>query len=548
MSYQDQITTSTPKFSANHPSNPAARAGGKTSKAWLTRRFATIWKLERKRGGHIVRLVKMPLDFDDEIDENAGYDSPDSGSLSPSLDGAQYSVHDHSREESIDLYGQVYRVPPNTPSTDLSLSPRVSRRQGYKNIVSLNLVHSVDLRALTYDGVVDENLMCPICRCPLVKPITTSCDHTFCSSCIKDALEHSQTCPVDRRKLSLNHDLKKSDKLVYNQLDSLKARCPCCEGLFSRSMLANHLEKYCPESLTRCPGINTERNCPEKVKRKLAGQGCLHYDAECPDCKETMEQIQMEDHRESACGKRHKECGQCGEQILRCKEKEHDKDCPDAIVSCRWSEYGCQHEAKRRELHYHTEECSFKVVGNMAEMLKKEIAVLRNEVRGLSDKNLMQERRIKFLENGPKDVERPPMDYSELSTQQLSALADPSTMEPLSSGNEYLLSLLESQDSKLSQISAGMTELEAKQTTMLFNETIPIKNELAEIRSMQQTTSMHVRWLMRFRIQENSRRFGAAPTGSGGDGSEGGGGPSGSDSPLARRTSESMSRDLVTKL
>jgi hypothetical protein len=182
----------------------------------------------------------------------------------------------------------------------------------------------------------------------------------------------------------------------------------------------------------------------------------------------------------------------------------------------------------------------------MAEMLKKEINDLRLEVRTLTEKDQIQERRIKFLEGGlggQRDNDRP-LDYADLPSQPISSPPDSSHAEPLDSGHEYLLSLVEAQETKVDRLSAGMTELEAKQTMMLFNETIQIKNELAEMRSSQQVLSMHVRWLLNFRRQENQRRFGAGPSSAGG--SDGGG--SSSDIPLGRRLSDSMTRDIVTKL
>jgi hypothetical protein len=197
------------------------------------------------------------------------------------------------------------------------------------------------------------------------------------------------------------------------------------------------------------------------------------------------------------------------------------------------------------DLRWHADECAFKLVGPMAEMLKKEINDLRSEVRALTEKDQIQERRIKFLEGGlggNRDTDRP-LDY-DLPNQALSNLPDSSHAEPLDSGHEYLLSLVEAQESRVDRISAGMTDLEAKQTMMLFNETIGIKNELAEMRSSQQVLSMHVRWLLNFRRQENQRRFGAGP--SSGGGSDGGG--SSNDMPFSRRLSDSMSRDIVTKL
>jgi hypothetical protein len=314
-------------------------------------------------------------------------------------------------------------------------------------------------------------------------------------------------------------------------------------------MLENHMEKYCLEAEMRCPGRNTEAGCEYHIKRKLSGKGCLHYLTECPDCYNSLLRVELDDHRERTCIKRMGQCIECGIDILRCRRSEHEKECPDVVAPCRWTGYGCQHQAKRKDLYLHTDDCSFKFVGPMAEMLKKEIGDLRSEVRTLTETNQLQERRIKFLEKGERasrDFGRP-LEYSEISSQALTSLAEPTNPEPLSSGHEYLLSLLENQESTLSQLSASMTELEAKQTTMLFNETIPIKNELAEIRSMQQTTSMHVRWLMRFRIQENNRRFAPGPGSNGGGPSEGGGGSNG-DSMLPRRPSDTLPTGLITKL
>jgi TNF receptor-associated factor 5 len=404
---------------------------------------------------------------------------------------------------------------------------------------NLNISHTVDLRALVYVGTVDQNLICAICRCALVDPVTTHCGHTFCQSCIDDALSHSQLCPVDRSWLSLA-DLKPSPRIIVNQLDDLKAKCPSCSIAYARSMLQNHLERYCKEALVFCPGKNTEQGCEETVKRRFSDKGCLHYTTECPDCQESLLMVELEDHREKLCDQRNRHCERCGAELLRCKESDHETECPDAI------EYGCEHEAKRRELPLHVDECSFKLVGPMAEILKKEINTLRSEVRTLTETNQLQERRIKFLENGFRDPYRP-LDYSDFSDQTLSAIPEAGNPEPLSAGSEYLLSLLEAQESKMSQLSAAMTENEAKQTTLLFNETIPIKNELAEIRSMQQTTSMHVRWLLRFRLQDNHRRLGTGPGSNGGsDGATGGG--SSNDSPLPRRLSDGLSRDIITKL
>jgi len=180
-------------------------------------------------------------------------------------------------------------------------------------------------------------------------------------------------------------------------------------------------------------------------------------------------------------------------------------------------------------------------------MLKSEIATLREDVHALNEKDKIQERRIKFLESRP--ITESPLTYSEISNQPVSPLPTVPSSEALEprhqydSSDQYLLSLIESQESRVNQISACMTDLEAKQTMMLFNETIPIKEQLAELRSEQGLLRMHVRWLVNFKLQE--RRPGPGPSG----GSDTPAGPgSSSQLPQPHRRLSDSTRDIVTKL
>jgi TNF receptor-associated factor 5 len=388
-------------------------------------------------------------------------------------------------------------------------------------------------------GPVDENLICPICRVALVDPVDTECDHTFCRDCIVEALSHSELCPIDRFPLSRQSYLGKTNKIIINQLDALLAKCPCCETGIPRSMLQNHIERYCQDALVPCIGPN----CDQAVRREISDRGCLHYDSTCPDCHESHQQIDMANHREYQCKEREKSCEHCGWIILRCEEVEHMEECEDIISPCRWAKYGCQHESKRKDLVLHADDCHCKLVGPIAETLTSEINSLQADLRALTQKDQLQERRIKFLEHGQRNPDRT-LDYSDLPSQQLTNFADSSTSaEPLDSAHEYLLSLVEAQESKIDRLSANMTELEAKQTMMLFNETLPIKTDLSEMRSSQQILGMHVRWLLNFRRQENQRRSGGGPS-TGGGADAGGSG----DGLLPRRSSDLGTRDIITKL
>jgi TNF receptor-associated factor 5 len=403
----------------------------------------------------------------------------------------------------------------------------------------------VDLRSLDYISVVDENLICPICRIALINPITTSCDHVFCRDCFDQSHRISAACPIDRWPIVLPHDIGPTHRLILNQLDGLEVKCPNttygCEKILARSMVQNHVDKYCGHAMISCP----EKACEGKVLRKDLSGGCLHYTSICPDCAESLLQVDMERHREKECSERKTSCEECGIEIIRCRANEHVNDCEEAVIPCKWNIYGCSYRSKRKELIDHAPACDFKVMGPVVETLKEEINALRSEIQFLNEKDKAKDRRIKFLESDR--MASSSSNALGYPVPDISALPDtaPSSAEyaPFDSRDQYLLSLLESQESKVDQLSVGMTEIEAKQTMMLFNETIPIKEQLAELRSAQGVLGMHVRWLMNFRLQERRPGAAAGPSNE----AKPGDGPGGPDFQTMRRSSDTM-RELVTKL
>ncbi|KAG9248676.1 hypothetical protein BJ878DRAFT_327425 [Calycina marina] len=454
--------------------------------------------------------------------------------------------------------------PPNTPSSALdsphhnrqyrSRAPQVVEEAVETDSSEIDESQHIDYRALTYADTVNENLICPICKVAFVDPVDTECEHTFCKECIAHALEHNDVCPFDRNPLPQPATLTRSHKIVINQLDSLLVECSSCRAHVPRSMLRNHLDRYCKEALVDCP----DKGCLQQVRRKLVDQGCLHNNIACPDCEGIHQEVAMSKHREESCEERQRQCDHCGTNILRCKQTQHEEECVELIVPCIWVQYGCEHQCKRGELNLHKLECNFRLMGPMADILRKEIQTLQSDVRYLTDKEQLQERRIKFLEGGQRESHRH-SNYEEWSSQALTPLADSAQVEPLSeSTNEYLLNLLGDQERRISQLSSALTELEGKQTMMLFNETVPIKNQIAELQSNQQMTSMHIRWFMNWRkedqlrLQQQQRRFGGGGGCAGGSGgaseSEVDGGGSSSELATPRRSPDSLTRGLVTKL
>lgn len=359
--------------------------------------------------------------------------------------------------------------------------------------------HKIDLRSLEHTTPVDENLICPVCRVAFVDPITTSCDHVFCRDCFDQSYALAKLCPIDRTHLMVPHDIGPTHRLILNQLDSLEVRCPNkvegCGKILPRSMVQNHVSKYCDYTLVLCKDIG----CGRDVRRKDADRGCLHKLVECPDCQQQLWQLDLEQHRQKSCRERKTHCVACGLDVLRVDLDRHESECEEAWTTCRWAVYGCPHRSKRKDLSEHKATCNFETMGPIVESMKEEIRGLRSELQFLNEKDRVKDRRLRFLECTRNAV------GSDNSIMDISNLPDGPANDcgPYDSRDQYMLSLLEHQEAQVDRLSVGLTELEAKQTMMLFNETLPIKEQLMEIRSTQSTLGMHVRWLMQFRMRDS---------------------------------------------
>lgn len=158
---------------------------------------------------------------------------------------------------------------------------------------AVNLNPVVDMRLVDYVSDYDRNLMCPICRCPLVDPVVLdSCDHCFCRECLSQTWTEYHpggprgNCPTCRSQSRLAAK-GAVNKILTNILDELLVKCPKheegCTAEIKRGELQNHINLYCTYGFVECPSVD----CDQPIKRKDASQ-CFHSDAACIDCHNTM--------------------------------------------------------------------------------------------------------------------------------------------------------------------------------------------------------------------------------------------------------------------
>lgn len=112
------------------------------------------------------------------------------------------------------------------------------------------------------ESAVDENYKCNICNEPFNSPVTTSCDHTYCQTCLDLWLnEGHASCPTCRHQLS-SHDIKPvTTRLILNILDRIPVKCSQCNQIgIHRGNFSDHMLKVCPKAVVFCPAADVK--CP----------------------------------------------------------------------------------------------------------------------------------------------------------------------------------------------------------------------------------------------------------------------------------------------
>ncbi|KAK6584478.1 hypothetical protein PZA11_002702 [Diplocarpon coronariae] len=85
-------------------------------------------------------------------------------------------------------------------------------------------------------------LDCQVCYGLFLEPFTTTCGHTFCRSCLHRVMDHSNLCPICRRRQALTPGLT-ADRAPANVIISKLLTGLCPEALAARAEAAEADEK-----------------------------------------------------------------------------------------------------------------------------------------------------------------------------------------------------------------------------------------------------------------------------------------------------------------
>ena len=216
-----------------------------------------------------------------------------------------------------------------------------------------------------------SHLECEICLEILSDPVQTSCcGQGYCRNCINQV--KTKVCPHCREKLEVFPD-KKSLRLI----NDLKIHCPYhiedkCKWTGSTTELNDHL-KNCDIKPITCP-LGCNKQFERKNKEIHIKSFCSLRKIPCKYCQNQVMDKDMTKHHES-CPKIPLPCpNNCpSKQIARDKMKHHIEICPDQVVTCKYSEFGCTEGViKRKNYQKHLSSTMEKHLNLVAEYAKNE--------------------------------------------------------------------------------------------------------------------------------------------------------------------------------
>ncbi|CAM1510472.1 Fc.00g008070.m01.CDS01 [Cosmosporella sp. VM-42] len=346
-----------------------------------------------------------------------------------------------------------------------------------------------DMYSLAYVTEPDANLHCPICHDPLVDPVTTPCDHTFCYRCLRSSLDTSPSgsvCPIDRDPLIWPNCFSAA-RLIRTQLNSLIVKCPNhtrgCKKEMRREAIEKHATTECKFKDYPCPGPN----CEKTLRSKPTGETCTHREVRCNHCQAGVLSADRELHLLS-CPMSKTRCESCWQMVYRNQVSAHlELECEGIVVLCTYQEFGCPARLTRGQLNAHTMGCGFHPETPSGMIIRSQRELIASyedmgaQIHHLHARQDETTRRINELvaavgRRGSGDA----------------IFNDSRTLHDLDAGFE--------------EVHQNLTHLEARQSMWTMNQIMPLREEITELRNSLNMLRMHVNWRLNRSLEEGRNR------------------------------------------
>ncbi|KAI8088699.1 uncharacterized protein BX664DRAFT_295992 [Halteromyces radiatus] len=349
---------------------------------------------------------------------------------------------------------------------------------------------SIDLKSVTYVDNVNSNLVCCICQYPFVNPLVSPCGHTFCETCIYQALDSCSQCPIDRSPLCLP-DLEPAVKIIVNMVNELLIYCPRkergCDFIGQRQYMEHHMNNDCLYVFQSCQ----LQECQELILKKDLHSHvstCKYRETVCKMCKKKMPAFELEDHYK-LCPSEIIQCPHCDSSRSRSEHATHLTTCPKVPMTCTHAEFGCPWTGERATMEEHTTSCTYEAIKDYLHQQQQKYTQMKEELQAVRKEN-----------ESLKQQQWESRQKLETMTNQLGILfpahfsIDPDL--PLDTQQEVVLSETQRLQNDIDTLSANMTNLELKQNMALMTETFRLQEELQSVRAICHGMRMQMHYLM----------------------------------------------------
>ena len=238
---------------------------------------------------------------------------------------------------------------------------------------------------------------CPICLQLIWNPfLTACCGNHFCEACVILAKEQSNQCPFCSEEPIGGI----TDKKFQRQINELQVYClhkkHGCSWSGGLGKLTEHLEGDKIDGECKFVSVSCSLSCGKQMFRC---QLVEHLADNCPLRPCTCKYCDYSSTYENVTTTHYTDCpnypmvcpNSCSEgRMKRNNLHNHLLTCPDEVVSCSFSEIGCEKKMKRRCLQQHNEANIMQhqlMMYDAFRNVKKENDILKDDIKVLKQSN-----------------------------------------------------------------------------------------------------------------------------------------------------------------
>eukprot|EP01112_Ceratiomyxa_fruticulosa_P008054 TRINITY_DN208_c0_g1_i1.p1 TRINITY_DN208_c0_g1~~TRINITY_DN208_c0_g1_i1.p1 ORF type:complete len:453 (-),score=32.96 TRINITY_DN208_c0_g1_i1:124-1482(-) len=224
--------------------------------------------------------------------------------------------------------------------------------------------------------------VCVVCNGVVDNPMFVGdCEHFVCEeNCLNRIHLNCERCPY--KGCNENFRSRKANPGFLRLYNALRVNCVHCkEWSGCLSELATHYSNTCVMFPVRCENEGCEQTRNRDDMDQLHSHLCGQRVDPCQYCGVNVSRAALKDHFK-CCESYPVLCNHLGcDFIVRRNElaAHQQSECLFTVIQCEWSEFGCTHTSKRKDMSYHYSKATGQHLNCVKKVLGKIVSVLSSD-------------------------------------------------------------------------------------------------------------------------------------------------------------------------